>query len=529
MRRLALWVPDWPVASLVVDLPPGAAGAVVERERIVCASMRARSAGVRAGMRLATAQYLCPELILLPRDEDREGRAFEAVLDAFDRVAAGVVCARPGAAWAPALSAARWYGGEEEAARALVEEVGDATGVECFVGIAEGPAAAAAAARASRIVPPEGTGEFLGALPLAVCIPHLPARLRDEGARGVDLLRTLGVATCADLLALGRGALLARFGAITEPLHALAEGRELALPARARVVGDRSAEVEIDESATSIDLILLPVRKAAVALAEELAHAGLSSDVLEASIEAGGGRARTRTWSGVDAGDPDAVVERVRWQLKGWADLLGTEEGPAGGARAVILVAKSPFAGGSSAPLWGPDSARAGVERAAERLQSLLGDEGLRVPRLQGGWDPRTRVRLLPWADAGARLVPLEGEWEGGVDSAPATLLDHPLGVDLLGGPMGLEPVAATARGLLTARPTRIRRRGEGADPYGVFSASAVLAVELVGGPWAIRGRWWEDDALQGARVYARARRAEGGDLLLVERLGEWSIDGIYA
>lgn len=318
MRRLALWIPDWPLACLALDLPPGVPGAVARGGRIECASMRARARGVRAGMRESTAQYLCPDLVLLPRDEDREGRTFERVLGAFDSVAAGVVCERPGRAWAPALPASRWHGGEERAARALVEAVLEATAAECFIGIAEGPVAAAAAARASRIIPAEATSDFLGPLPLAECLPFLPPRLREEGARSIELLASLGVVDCAGLLALGRGPLLARFGAIAEPLHDLASAREVALRARERAEPDRSIEIEIDEEVGSLDLILLPVRAGAVRLAEELRGAGLSSQVLEIAIEAGEGKGRVRTWSGVDVGDPEAVVERARWQLKGW-------------------------------------------------------------------------------------------------------------------------------------------------------------------------------------------------------------------
>ena len=56
----------------------------------------ARRCGVRAGMSVREATYLCPELVCLPRDPDREARAFSAVIDAFDSVAAGVECLAPG-------------------------------------------------------------------------------------------------------------------------------------------------------------------------------------------------------------------------------------------------------------------------------------------------------------------------------------------------------------------------------------------------------------------------------------------------
>ena len=87
-------------------------------------------------MSIREATYVCPDLICLPRDPDREARAFSAVVDAFDSVAAGVECMRPGVARCRAHGPARWHGNEEAAASALVSAIEEAVGVECFVGMA---------------------------------------------------------------------------------------------------------------------------------------------------------------------------------------------------------------------------------------------------------------------------------------------------------------------------------------------------------------------------------------------------------
>ena len=160
---MVVWVPDWPVHCLVVDLPPGDAGAVVHSERIEVASGAARSAGVRIGMSIREATYVCPDLVCLPRDADREARAFSAVVDAFDSVAAGVECVRPGVARCRARGPARWHGSEEAAALALVSAIEESVGVECFVGIADGPVASLEAAREGRIVPAGESHHFWGA------------------------------------------------------------------------------------------------------------------------------------------------------------------------------------------------------------------------------------------------------------------------------------------------------------------------------------------------------------------------------
>lgn len=83
-------------------------------------------------MSIREATYLCPDLLCLPRDPDREARAFSAVIDAFDSVAAGVECVRPGLARCRVRGPARWHGSEEAAASALVSAIEEAVGVECF-------------------------------------------------------------------------------------------------------------------------------------------------------------------------------------------------------------------------------------------------------------------------------------------------------------------------------------------------------------------------------------------------------------
>ena len=60
MRDMVVWVPDWPVHCLVVDLPPGGVGAVVYADRIEVASAAARRVGVRSGMSVREATFYAP-------------------------------------------------------------------------------------------------------------------------------------------------------------------------------------------------------------------------------------------------------------------------------------------------------------------------------------------------------------------------------------------------------------------------------------------------------------------------------------
>ncbi|WP_051226240.1 DNA polymerase Y family protein [Schaalia georgiae] len=519
MRRIALWVPDWPVNSLAADLEAGEPGAVVASGRVEAATAAARSRGVRVGMRTRAASSLCPELVCLPRDEEREGRAFEAVLSAFDQVAAGVECLRPGLAWANATGPARWAGGEEVAARGLVEAVEERVGVECFAGIAEGPLGAVCAARQGRIVPAGGTARFLSAVPLGPVVAGLaPPGLRDRVEEAVALLRRLGIRVCADLLGMGATAVSSRFGVAGEFLWRAASGGELALAGALRPLGDIGTGVDIDEGGENIDAVLVPALRCAHDLADRLARRGLLADALLVEASAGGGGELTRRWRGVDLMSPDEIAERVRWNLLGWTEGAARPEGP---IRSLRLTAVEPYPADALTPLWGADARQRGIERLAARLQGLAGEGAVSRPQLRGGYDPRSRAVLVPWGAPSAHAR--GGDWEGGVEEPPAALYDQPRPVLLLGADPGRAPIGVTARGLLSAEPARLVL-----DPQG---RARTVPVRPLAGPWAVAGRWW--DAEGSARAYLRvALEGEGGgaeDLLLVFRAGAWSVEGAYA
>ena len=68
MRYVMVWIPNWPVNSLVVDIPPGTHGAIETGGYIRVVTPPARKCGVRQGMKVSMARYLCPDLLVLPFD-----------------------------------------------------------------------------------------------------------------------------------------------------------------------------------------------------------------------------------------------------------------------------------------------------------------------------------------------------------------------------------------------------------------------------------------------------------------------------
>lgn len=532
IRRVVLWVPDWPTTSLVVDTPPDSAAAVVHRGRINVATARARRAGVRRGMPVNTAQYLLPDLLLLPHDPLREAAAFEVVAQAFDTLAANVTCLRPGLAWAPAGGPTRWVGSEDLLAEALIDEVARTCGAECQVGVATGVLAGVESARLGLVVPEEDTTGFLADLHLETLRPLLPLVTRGEARETLDILRELGVATCGDLVALGRTALLTRFGVTGEALWDLCTGGDPGTGSSRRAPDEVEVTTAFDPPALELDPMVIGLRALAEDLAEHLWHRGLTSRNLGVWMRTEAGTRRERSWAGVECSDTAEVVDRLRWQLRGWMD--AGEGGPDSGLVEVGLVAHDLGPAPPNATLWGRSDAQTRATRAALRVQSLLGEDEVLTPHLQGGYDPRSRIHEAVWGSPLPRLTALDGEWEGRVEEAPSTMLDIPLPVELWGWTEGthhLVPVHVGGRGTLDVEPrllVSLPTQTPTTRPPDAPEVGEETPVWVTGGPWPVRGRWWEGTGSRVARAYLRLGREDGPDLLLVQRAGRWSLEGIH-
>src|SRR5699024_6081573 len=71
--------------------------------------------------------------------------------------------------------------------------------------------------------------------------------------------------------------------------------------------------------------------------------------------------------------------------------------------------------------------------RALDRVQGLLGADGVLAARLQGGRTARDRVSVVPWGEEPPPLRPLDRPWPGSLPSpAPARVLPEPVEVRLL-------------------------------------------------------------------------------------------------
>ncbi|MBA3490269.1 MAG: DNA polymerase Y family protein, partial [Longispora sp.] len=184
MRALAVWCQDWPViaAGSAHDVDVHTPVIVVDKNRVLACSQTARAVGIRRGQRTREAQALSPGLTVVKHNPSRDAIAFESVVANIEKLAAGVEIIRPGLCALAARGPVGWFGGEEAAGEAIVEQVAVTCAVEAQIGIADGVWAAGVAARVGQLIAPGATSEFLAGLDLTVLDrPELTDVLRRLG------------------------------------------------------------------------------------------------------------------------------------------------------------------------------------------------------------------------------------------------------------------------------------------------------------------------------------------------------------
>ncbi|MFC7548429.1 DNA polymerase Y family protein [Plantactinospora sp. GCM10030261] len=518
-RTLLVWCPDWPVIALEITegVPASTPVAVLHANRVIACSESARAEGIRRGLRKREAQSRCATLTVADHDPGRDARAFEPVVAAVEEVVAGVEVVRPGACAVAARGPARYFGGEEQAAERIVEQVAQVCAVESQVGIADGVFAAGLAARAGRIVPPDRTTQFLAGLPIGTL--SRPAL--------TDLLRRLGVRTLADFAALPAGDVLARFGFDAALAHRLAAGRDhRPLAVRQPPVDLAVTETYSDDPLDRVDAAAFAARSLAERLHERLAGHGLACTRLGIEAITAHGQELHRVWRHDGLLTAAAIADRVRWQLDGW--LSGTNRRPGVGGAAPMapptagivrlrLVPEGVLAHVGLQPgLWGETGEeRERAHRALNRVQGILGPEAVVTAVPSGGRSPADQIRLVPWGDERVPARSTAPPWPGRLPApAPAVVLPAPLTAEVRDGTGA--PVGVSARLQVSAAPARLAIGGG-------------TPVEIVGwaGPWPIDERWWAPGEAR-RRVRFQVCLADGAALLLSLAGGQWAVEAIY-
>ncbi|AWB87083.1 DNA polymerase Y family protein [Mycetocola zhujimingii] len=482
IRTILLWCPDWPTNAAAIEHGFGADVplALIDRGEVFACSAAARSEGVRRGLRVREAQSRSTGLIALPYDPVLDHRAFEPVIAAVEQIVPGVQLSRPGTCVMRARGPSRYYGGERQAAQALLDTL-NAVGVrDARVGIADGPFAAGQAAKlpssretdAIRIVPAGRSPEFLAAFGVDIL----------ERPELAVLLQRLGIRTLGDFAALDAMQVRDRFGPDGILAHRLASGFDPS-DVDARVPpADHSSVVEFEPPLDRVDQVAFAFRAAAEEFVSRLQVSSLVATAIRIEVRTEGGDVRSRTWlhpRWFTAGD---VLDRVRWQLQG-AGMADSGLSSAISSLRVEAESVDP-AGNHEAGLYGGATDER-IHSGLSRVQGMVGHAGVLTARIAGGRQPSDRRVLVPWGDlppGGEASVRASQElpWPGKLPGPPpATVFPerqrvvvqaadgHDIGVD--------------ERGELSAVPV-------GFAPHG----QAAVAVSAWTGPWPVAERWWD-------------------------------------
>lgn len=527
-RMVTVWCPDWPVTA--AEVAPDVPAIVLHANRVVARSPAAAAEGVEIGQRRRIAQQRCPDVVLLDHDPDRDARAFEPVVAAVGRFAPRLEVVEPGWLCLAARGPSRYFGGDERLAEQLVVSVTESRGgtrdsvTKARVGVADGRFTSAVAARLAAhrpvVVAPDGGAEFLAPLPVAWL-----AEVGEIDAELVGLFARLGLARLGDLAALPAGDVVGRFGPPGRHAHRLAGGSDDRPAATGDPPTERGIEHSFDDPVTQLDSLVFVGKHLADRLVAGLVAEGRVCTRLVVTAETEHGERCERAWYRAAGMSAPAMVERVRWQLDGWASQPG---GLTGGVVLLRLVPDEVRGDdGDQLGLWGGRSAAdERAARAVTRLTGLVGDRAVLVPAWHGGRLPGDRYRWVPAAttdvtdpdDTAERLRPSldSGPWPGAVPApAPAVVWPEVRPAELADAEG--RPVRVSGRGELSAVPVTLAIDGRTPQPVTAWA-----------GPWPLDERWW--DSWRHRRL-ARLQvvTADGAAHLVLAEHRRWWIAAAYA
>jgi len=458
---LCVWFPMWSLTR--PDAPPGGEPLLIVDDRVTGASDEVLAAGVTLGMPRREAEALAPFATVMPRDPGDETRRFEPVVVIIEDLVPRVEVVAPGLVFVPVEGAARFYGGEDELARRVIQgldglEDGMSRGREAHLGVADGPFAArwaAATATVGECQIVTDTIGFLSRLDMST--------LRESmgGEEMIDTFRWLGVNTLGDLARLPRDTLASRFGNPGVLAHRLATGEDRMVDPRS-IPPELRVEMTFEDPLESLERVALAGRDLAGRLLARLRPLGVAPHTVTISAEAGDGTTKTRVWRSADPFTERALTDRVWWQLKAWVETAGVPGGIAG-----LAIEPADLSGeGRQLGLLTDESSNIEAERALARAQALLGPDGVLQSRAQGGRMPAERIVWSRWGEPESSPErDSDAPWPGATPAPSPALV-----------PPRLEPIEVEWE---EGMPTRLRL-GSRWEPVLTWS-----------GPWRLSGRWW--------------------------------------
>ena len=524
VRTMSVWVPDWPLVAAGVE--PDVPAAVFVANRVVACTAAARAAGVRRRMRRREAQSRAPSLLVLDHDPDRDARAFEAVVQAIEALTPRIEVTRPGRCAFPTRGPSRYFGGDEALAARALEVVAEVLALPVAVGVADGPFAAAHAARTALVRANRSGG---GEPPVWVVAPGRAAEYLAPLSLGAldrpelaDVLARLGLHSLGDLAALPAADVLGRFGSEGLEAHRLACGLDPRPPATEPPPPDLVVSAELDPPAEQVAPIAFVARGMADELHARLEARGSVCTRIVISAETEHGERSERVWRHEGALSAGAIADRVRWQMDGWLHANVRQRPSAGIAHLWLHPDEVIAADGRQLGFWGADTGAADrAVRAIARVQGLLGTDAVLVPEYAGGRGPDEQLRLVPAAavDLGADRPAARPDWVAAPwpgrlpNPSPATLHPDAVPVDVL-----------DARGRRVVVDGRCRPTSE---PAALRAGRRRRRIESWAGPWPVDERWWDPER-HSRRVRYQVVTDDGAAHLVVLEGGRWTIAATY-
>lgn len=565
-RVMVLWLPGWTVAAALAaagereparpgtvkpggtegtrpgpdldgsspaDQPDAEAVVVVRANRVVGASAAARADGVVPGLRLREAQGRCPNATVVRADDAAESRLFAGVLDLVEDAVPGVEVIQPGSCAIPLRGAARFYGGEAQAAAAVVAAVVSGSALAARAGARAGIAddvftaqQAALTMLPSPVIVARGRSrDFVSPLPID--------RLGDADL--VGLLHRLGIATFGQFAALDAELVATRLG----PTGAILQERVRGEDGRGVVARERHEDLSVrsrwDDPVQREDQLAFALREPVGALVDSLRDRRLVATAVRIVLLSDAGGMIDRVWNHPQCFDASAIIDRVRWQVQesaravgpsGWSGAdgggwgaspeSGDAPGPLSGGvvEAVILPERVDEAYRFERPLFGVGASDR-IAQGLARVQAIVGHDGVLVARIAGGRSAADRRVLIPWGETAAPRVD-DGPWPGRLPS-PAPSIVYAQRIPARVTDRGGRAVTVDDRGAVSAEPSAFEVCPPGRRPR---------AHRITGwaGPWPVSGRWW-DTANRSGSLPARSDRfqcvdEEGVGWLLVAEAG---------
>lgn len=515
-RLLALYVPAWPAQA--AKLPLDEAVALCSGGRVQAVTAPARAAGIRPQMRLKQARVLCPSLKEKPYSLAEAQLAFQPVIEAASQQLYAPKC------WFPGLITAALSRSQRRAESALATELTEnlaQVGYAVQIGIARGTLAACLAAREQLLITDPQVMPFLSAQPLSSLGFFLRPGIKISGfdfsdqylTKMTDNLTHLGISSLGQLCALGRPALIRRFGTLGALSYDLASGENLEDATKVKTAPATPGLYQFfTPPASSLTQLLLPARALVVEMFARLRASGMVCTQVQFICRCENGKVLSRNWNlGVEVSSKD-LVERIKHQL----DTVTVGGSGSEALGAVSQIELHPLrvvdARQAMTPLWGRNAdPPQELDQAARSASSLLGKNGVRVPHLTSGYDPRSVIELKPWKERSVqkRTRPRVGALSG---VAPEIVFMHPK-------PAGI--IDSQGRQILPGRDGQLK-----APVKWVQVVGRKIAVQKTEGPWPINGQWWRQDAPSrlGPRIFLRAY-GEQETLLLVFRKSSWWLD----